>query len=208
MTGAMDMHSATKTAISQRFLRFFDDGVIELENLEDVILATPRRTEYTDIGMGEIDRAKLIYLLNNMSWIFICLFANQDFRECFYDAVMIEKALLQVSREEYRDFREDMLLDEKGAMPGAKIGIDFTKYNGKLDSELGAMLSASMDILTQSGTSDAYWLLERELKDEALERTRFAVYNMVYLLNAIQHNGVFYKYVTIVVDNVKKQLAG
>lgn len=208
MTGTTLMNPMTKTVISQCVQQLFEKNDIDLENLEDVILATPRRVEYNDIGMGVIDSEKLIYLLSNMSWIFICLFVNQDFRECFYDAVMIEKALLQVSREEYRDFRDDMLLDGKNIMPQGKTGVDLSVYDAKTGTNLPAILSKSMMELVTSGTSEAYWALESELAGEALERTKFAVYNMIYLLNAIQHNGVFYKYVYIVVDNVKKQLAG
>lgn len=206
MTGSMHVNPMTKEAVSRHMSRLYPDGMFRLDDFEDLILATPQRTQYSDIGLGTLDSEMFVYALQNLPWINICLFVNGDFRECFCDAVMIEKALLQVSRREYLEFREDMTMDGDDKLPKGKIGINFAAYDQQTDDAVAALISSGSRVLSESGTSEAYDLLLKELSGEALDRTKYAVHNLVYLINALEHNGVFRKYVTIVVENVKKQL--
>lgn len=206
MTGSIHMNPMTKEALSRHMSRMYPDGMFRLDDFEDLILATPQRTQYADIGMGTLDGDTFIYALQNLPWINICLFVNGDFRSCFCDAVMIEKALLQVSRREYLEFREDMTMDGDDGLPGKKVGVNFAAYDQKTDNVVGTLISSGFKVLSESGTADAYDLLLKELDGEAMDKTKYAVYNLVYLVNALEHNGVFRKYVNIVVENVKKQL--
>lgn len=206
MTGLIHVNPMTKEAITRHMSRCFPDGMFPLEKFEDMSLATPARSKYADIGMGEIDKDMFIYALTNLPWINICLFVNDDFRECFCDAVMIEKALLQVSRREYLEFRDEMTMDGDSDLPAASIAVNFASFSQEIDSAIGTLIAQGYTLLVGSGTHEAYDLLLKELSGDALEKTGYVVYHLVYLINALRHNGVFRKYVTIVVENVKKQL--
>mgnify|MGYP006990157164 CR=1 FL=1 len=108
------------------------------------------------IGMGEIDKDMFIYALTNLPWINICLFVNDDFRECFCDAVMIEKALLQVSRREYLEFRDEMTMDGDSDLPAASIAVNFASFSQEIDSAIGTLIAQGYTLLVGSGTHEAY----------------------------------------------------
>lgn len=215
MTGTKSIKIETKMAIEQKLGLFFPEGMFDMERFEDLALATPQRKNYSDIGMGEVNLSVLQYVMANIDWINICLFVNDDFRSCFYDAIMIEKALLQVSRSEYLDFRDDMSLDKdttgKGGPGDRLVNVDFSIYSMGMDSSIGSLIMPAHSKFIGDGNQEAYFEILDDLRkspgDGALSRVEYAVYNFIYVLNALQYNGVFRKYVTIVVDNVKKQLS-
>ena len=209
MTGLDSIHERVRISLRSCVDMIRGSASVDMERFEDLILATPARRNYCDIGTGDIRSSTMQYLTENAQWIGVCLFANSDFRACFKDAILIEKALLQVSRKEYADFREEMtLMSEKNPAGGdAVIGVNLSEYSSKADDTVRGMLSAGQGRFSAANMGEVYEELLQELSPEDRADTAYALYNLVYLVNAMNRNGVFRKYVRLVLDNVKRQLA-
>lgn len=209
MTGFGAVHDRIRGALTEHLKLFYDLEKMDLDRMEDLILATPARKAYQDIGADCIRQDTMSYLAVNLPWINVCLFVNEDFRACFKDAILIEKALLNVSPGEYAEFREEMTLASEATDLGRNrtIPVNLSVYDGKTDAALGSALMGGLKALFAMGMSDAYNELVKSLSGQELEDTNYVAYNLVFFVNALNRNGVFGKYVRIVIDNVKKQLA-
>ena len=209
MLGLEALHMDTKTAFMRAMDRYYGSGFLDPERFEDMVLSTPERKKWADIGTDWIPRSVLEYVVANYQWINVCLFVNADFRDCFRDAVLIEKALLQVSRQEYLDFRDEMTLASEANKLAAeeRVGINLAAYDISVDNGLNGMIQMGMQGFYRAGMTEAYAALLGTLEDDAMDGTKFAAYNILYVANAMSRNGVFRKYVNIVIDNVKKQLS-
>lgn len=183
-------------------VKFYDPGL-----MEDLILATSDRSMYPNIGTDKISLRCLKYVLDNAWWISVCMFVNDDFRSCFDDAIMIEKALLQVNDKEYEDFRDDMTLPSDTAEPDKFVSVRLDSYSEAMERSLLSMLGVSRKAFTKAGMNEAYAELLDTMDRKARTETASIVHNLLYVLNAMNYNGVFKKYVTLVVDSVKKQLS-
>lgn len=209
MLGLEALHIDTKMAFTRGMDRYYGKGFLEEGRFEDMVLATPERRKWADIGTDWIPGSVLQYILDNYQWINVCLFVNADFRDCFRDAVLIEKALLQVSRKEYLDFREEMTLASEAnrGVGDDRIGINLSAYDLQTAMAMDNMVEAGMKNFYRAGMSEAYATLLGTLDPDAMDGTKFAAYNIIYVANAMARNGVFRKYVSIVIENVKKQLS-
>ena len=177
------------------------------DTIEDIILFTQKRQDYSNIGSDKIHSVVLKYILDNIFWINVCLYVNDDFRSCFDDAIAIEKALLQVNDQEYIDFRDDMTLDsESGAEMSPEIPINLSAFNEALARMLVNSIRSSKVNFDKSNMDDVYVELMDTIEGEECESVKYIINNMVYVINALNRNNVFHKYVNLVVDSVKAQL--
>ena len=209
MLGLEALHADTRTALMKSMSRYYGENFLDGTRFEDMVLATPERSKWADIGTDWIYKNIFEYIIANYKWINICLFVNADFRDCFRDAVLIEKALLQVSRKEYADFRDDMTLASEANkfVTEPRLTVNLAAYDTATSAIIDKMIEDGMKDFYRAGMSDAYTMLLTSLEPDAMEGTKFAAYNIVYVANALARNGVFRKYVSIVIDNVKKQLS-
>lgn len=208
MQGLNGVHALTKDAIEKTLMKVYKKPIYNIGQIEDIVLFTSERTNYSNIGTDCIRLSKMMYMLENIYWINVCLFVNKDFRSCFDDAIAIEKALLQVNDIEYNDFREDMILaDEEDAMGDKSVPIDLSNYSDKMEMAIMSRLDNAAQVFYRAGMTDVYDDLidtfDRQLEAEIM----YTIHNMVYVINAMNRNGVFNKYVRLVVDSVKKQLS-
>lgn len=208
MTGTECVHKMTLEAISEIYGRMYRGQGYDVSQLEDLVLMTSERTTYPDIGTDKISSAVLGYACQNADWINVCLFVNADFRSCFTDAIMIEKALLQVSDMDYKDFREDMVLaSDKDRAAGKNIPIRLDEYSQRTADTIENIMSKGHTAFFDAGMTEAYDELMNGMDRDERDEVAYIAYNMMYVMNALNRNGVFRKYVTIVVDSVKKQLS-
>lgn len=209
MTGLEGIEPRTGMALEKALRTMYPPELGSPEELEDLILLTPERENWADIGMGKKYLGTVKYMVVNAFWINVCLFVNADFRECFHDAILIEKALLQVTDSEYADFRDDMVLAdaEDRDMYDRQMAIDFSRYSSQMDSTFNGILAKAKQQFFEDGMSDAYDELANGFDRETKESVAYVVANMAYVANAMDLNGVFNKYVHLVVDSVIEQLA-
>lgn len=208
MTGTECVHNGTRKFMADICRRFFPDGRIDIENMEDLILWTDERKTYPPIGTECTTGRVMNYLAVNADWINICLFVNADFRACFSDAIMIEKALLQVSDIDYKDFREDMVLaSDKERATDTRVDIHLERYSNKIADVLTNFMTNGRSSFFNAGMSDAYDELLETLDRNERSEVAYVMHNMMYVVNAMTYNGVFNKYVRLVVDSVKRQLS-
>lgn len=199
---ALTQDALGKILVTLYPVKFYDPGL-----MEDLVLATSDRSMYPNIGTDKISLRCLKYVLDNAWWISVCMFVNDDFRSCFDDAIMIEKALLQVNDKEYEDFRDDMTLPSDTAEPDKFVSVRLDSYSEAMERSLLSMLGVSRKAFTKAGMDEAYAELLDTMDRKARTETASIVHNLLYVLNAMNYNGVFKKYVTLVVDSVKKQLS-
>jgi len=198
----------TKEAVSKILNLLYSKELYNTENIEDLVLFTEERSNYSTIGTDTIRASVMAYILQNIYWISVCLFVNEDFRSCFDDAIAIEKALLQVNDQEYEDFRDEMTLDsDSKSGTDANVRIDIDKYSDKVERMLCSTISNSSKAFENAGMKDVYLELMTSFEKKVLAEMQYTIHNFVYVINAMNRNGVFYKYVNLVVDSVKKQLS-
>lgn len=208
MTGTECVHANTRRFMADTCRRFFPDGRVDIENMEDLVLWTDERRTYPPIGTECTTARVMNYLSVNADWINVCLFVNADFRACFSDAIMIEKALLQVSDIDYKDFREDMVLaSDKERATDTRLDIHLENYSSKMADILTNLMSNGRSAFFKAGMSEAYDELLSTLNRAEATEVAYVMYNMMYVVNAMTYNGVFNKYVRLVVDSVKRQLS-
>lgn len=209
MTGIEGIHALTAECMKRIGSRLYPDSKFDIQKMEDLVLATEDRTMYPDIGTDHTNVRVMNYMATNADWINVCLFVNEDFRACFNDAIMIEKALLQVSDVDYKDFREDMVLaSDKARETDKSIPIRFDKYNRQMEDIVMNYMNNGHSSFFSAGMTEAYSELMSEMSRQEREEVSYIAYNMIYVLNAMTWNGVFNKYVNLVIDSVKKQLSG
>lgn len=209
MTGTTSLDSRTAEAIEKLLGIAYPPGLYDPGLLEDLILATPERENYSSIGTDGIKQSRMLYLFDNLFWVSVCLFVNKDFRDCFHDAILIEKALLQVNEEEYADFRDDMVLagDEDADMGDRFVRINLARYSSSADMAFRSRLEGSKQKFWSAGMMDAYEELSDGFDAETKASVSYVIHNMLYMVNALDKNGVFNKYVHLVVDSVRDQLS-
>ena len=206
MEGLKPLNPLVQSAAEKMLARLYKPNMYDLNSFEDVILFTERRTEYSNIGTDAIDFNTMLYMIENIYWINVCLFVNNDFRACFEDAITIEKALLMVNDQDYEDFREEMTLDEdKG--PDKTVSINLSTYNDKMEMAIVNRMDKCRQEFYQAGMTDVYDDLIATFENKTAIEITYIIHNMIYVINAFNRNGVFKKYVTLVVDSVKQQLA-
>lgn len=200
------VHSSTKIAISKIFDMAYKSNMYKLENMEDVVLFTAKRVDYPNIGTDVINIDDMTYLADNIFWINVCLFVNDDFRACFDDAITIEKALLQVNDQDYEDFRDEMILDNINSDATKSVPINLASYNTRVEQAVIKRITDANQNFFNSGMTDVYDDLTRTFDATTGAAITHIIHNMIYVINAFSRNGVFKKYVTLVVDSVKTQL--
>ena len=150
----------------------------------------------------------MTYILENIYWINVCLFVNEDFRSCFDDAIMIEKTLLQVNDQEYQDFKDDMTLDDPNQKgPDKNVVINLSNHSDKMEMALFARIEDAKQKFFNAGMTEVYEDLLNTFEKRTELEVSYTVHNLVYVINAMNRNGVFHKYVRLVVDSVKEQLS-
>lgn len=208
MLGTGCAHDATRRFMGETCRRFFPDGKMDLEQMEDLVLWTDERKTFPPIGTECTTARVMNYLFCNADWINVCLFVNEDFRACFNDAIMIEKALLQVSDIDYKDFREDMVLaSDKERETDTRVDIRLDAYSDKMERVLTNFMNNGRSEFFNAGMTEAYDELLDSMSKAEREEVAYIMYNIMYVANAMTYNGVFNKYVRLVVDSVKKQLS-
>ncbi len=214
-TGIECLHPLVQEAVEKFYQKMYPPGssgkqVYDLTRLEDMELTLSEQQKVYNIGTSMITTRTLKYLLNNSFWINVCLLVNADFRACFDDAIMIEKALMQVDDVQYSDFRDDMTLpvaDED--LTGIKsFKVDFSAYRGSYEGLVLNGTQAAWTNFVNAGMSDAYQALLDDVPYDRDKGPGFLniIHAIVYVANAMNRNGVFDKYVRLVVESVKKQL--
>jgi len=197
----------SKDAIFRMLSEIYDQKMYDVNQIEDIVLFTSGREDYSNIGTDSIKLSVMKYVTDNIFWMSVCLFVNEDFRSCFDDAIAIEKMLLQVNDIEYADFRDDMTLNEKINEPDQNVGIDLNNYRPEIDQAImGSILNAEK-AFANAGMVNVYKELIETFDKEVLNAVRYTVHNYVYVINAMNRNGIFNKYVKLVVNSVKKQLS-
>lgn len=198
----------TKDSIAKLLNLLYADNMYDTEYIEDLVLFTEERENYSTIGTENIKTSVFKYILTNIYWINVCLFVNEDFRSCFDDAIAIEKALLRVNDQEYEDFRDEMTLnDDDNGRTDTYIEINIDKYNNVVDEAVkNSIMSASRDF-EKAGMVDVYLELMKNFDSKTLSEISYVIHNLLYIINALNRNGVFNKYVRLVIESVKKQLA-
>ena len=200
------VHPLTKDAVIKLLEMTYDKGLYDIGQIEDIVLFTEKRSEYQSIGTDMMDLDNMKYMCDNIFWINICLYVNADFRACFNDAITIEKALMQVNDVEYQDFRDDMTLDDDDGKVHKNFPIELSSYNGNVEAALTNMLKKARNDFFNAGMTDVYEDLSKGFDSKSAQEIAYVIHNMVYVINAFNRNGVFRKYVTLVVDSVRKQL--
>lgn len=196
------------STIEKVYASIYDAKLYDLELMEDMILLTPKRDDVcTNIGTDKIQVSTFQYVVQNILWINVCLFVNEDFRSCFDDAIAIEKALTQVNDIDYQDFRDDMALASNSNAVRQNYTIDFTKYNKQLCDTIIIQMAKNMKSFDTYGMIPVYKELMDEFKIQEIRSIQYILHNMVYVVNAMNWNDVFNKYVRIVVDKVRDQLS-
>ena len=206
MEGLKPINSLTQSAIEKILERLYKPKMYDLNSFEDVILFTNRRTEFSNIGADCIKFSHMLYLIENIYWINVCLFVNSDFRACFEDAITIEKALLMVNDQDYEDFRDEMTLDEPDATDQT-VNIDLASYNDKMEMAIIHRMDKCRQDFYQAGMTDVYDDLIATFEEKTALEITYIIHNIIYVINAFNRNGVFKRYVMLVVDSVKKQLS-
>lgn len=202
------IHQNSKAYINTLMTKVYGN-IYKPEQVEDIILWTERRNEYPNIGTESVQMSTMKYIADNIYWINICLFVNADFRACFDDAITIEKALLQVNDMEYQDFRDDMTLDEE-KIPGDKtFSVNLTHYNDKIENVVTNLTDVAKTMFYKAGMTEVYNDLAKSLDSDRklFGDISYILHNMMYVINSFNRNGVFRKYVRLVVDSVKQQLS-
>lgn len=208
MQGLDGVNSLTKESIEKILSRIYKSSIYDTSQIEDIVLFTEGRTEFPNIGTDVIQLDHMMYITENIYWINICLFVNEDFRSCFDDAIIIEKALLQVNDLEYQDFREDMILDESDDKATNKnVTINLSHYSDKMEMALLNRIDNAKQKFFKAGMTDVYDDLITSFDNGIRMEVSDIIHNLVYVINAINRNGVFRKYVKLVVESVKNQLS-
>lgn len=210
MQGLDVMHASTRETADKLLRLVYGPQLYDPGQMEDVILMTRRRSEFPNIGTDKINMRTMMYIIENIYWMNVCLYVNEDFRSCFDDAVMIEKALLRVNDQEYQDFRDDMTLEEsepQAGSGGGAIPIDFMSYSEQLAGAIASRVDKAKVEFYNAGMTDVYNDLTNSFDPKTKASVSYVIHNMMYVVNAMNRNGVFKKYVTLVVDSVKAQLS-
>ena len=198
----------TKDSIAKLLNLVYADNMYDLEYIEDLVLFTEERENYSTIGTENIKTSVFKYILSNIYWINVCLFVNEDFRSCFDDAIAIEKALLRVNDQEYEDFRDEMTLNtDDDSATDTYINININEYNNVVDDVIKNNIMMSSKEFEKSGMIDVYLELMKSFDSKTLGEISYVIHNLLYVINAINRNGVFNKYIRLVIESVKKQLA-
>ena len=195
-----------KEAVAKNMKALYTRNLCDLSQIEDIELFTDGRANYPNIGTGEIRMNNMKYVAEHAFWINVCLYVNKDFRACFNDAITIERALQMVNDQEYADFRDEMTLDSDDADLGPAVAINFSRYSDKLDGFVDMLMSKARTEFRNAGMIDVYDDLAINMDRADVTDVSFIINNMVYIINAFNRNGVFRKYVTLVIDSVRKQL--
>lgn len=209
MTGMSGVEPRTAMALERYCKILYGDKLYDMDAFEDMVLATAERENYSNIGTDTLKLSTLKYVTSNAFWINVCLFVNSDFRDCFHDAILIEKALMQVSDVEYQDFRDDMTLESDGlADTGDRLmPVRLDSCSPSTERVFENMLKNNENAFYNAGMSEAYGELLDTMDRQTAQDTSYVIHNAVYMTNAMDKNGVFNKYVHLVVDSVKKQLS-
>lgn len=199
------LHPASKDAVTTILGSLYGSRYDPVQT-EDIALYTERRSEFPNIGTNNMQLSCMKYMMNNIYWINICMYVNEDFRACFNDAITIEKALLQVNDEEYQDFRDDMTLEDPSP-EDKKIDINLSNYSNVMEMSIRNNIDVAKMAFYKAGMTEVYDDLARNFDRKTASEISYIAHNMLYVINAFNRNGVFRKYVTLVVDSVKKQLS-
>lgn len=197
----------SKDAIFRMLSEIYDQKMYDVNQIEDIVLFTSGREDYSNIGTDSVKLSVMKYITENIFWISVCLFVNEDFRSCFDDAIAIEKMLLQVNDIEYADFRDDMTLNEKINEPDQNVGIELNNYRQEIDQAIMGSILGAEKSFAAAGMVNVYKDLIETFDKDVLNAVKYTIHNYVYIINAMNRNGIFNKYVKLVVNSVKKQLS-
>lgn len=200
------LHPSSKDAV-KTVMRTMYDKLYDPSQTEDILLFTERRSEFPNIGTDCVEMSTMKYMSDNAYWINVCMYVNADFRACFNDAITIEKALLQVNDIEYQDFRDDMTLERDKDPDDKTISVNLGSYDSGMEMAVRNRLDLSKSQFYKAGMTEVYNDLASGFDRQTAAEVSYIAHNMLYVINAFNRNGVFRKYVMLVVDSVKKQLS-
>lgn len=186
--------------------KFWTKNLFQMSDIIDIgLLSEECRQNYANIGIKNISQDVLDFVLNNIYWINICLYVNQDFREAVYDSIVIEQALGEVDESDYVDLRDDMRIASVingRSQSNYDVNIDkplpqndVQRFNRNIEESITDLKSFKLD--------NIYDELQRSLTGDVYNQVVLINNNLVYALNAFDKNDILYKYVTLVVKNVR-----
>lgn len=186
--------------------KFWTKDIFKMSEIIDIgLLSEECRQNYANIGIKNISQDVLDFVLNNIYWINICLYVNQDFREAVYDSIVIEQALGEVDESDYVDLRDDMRI---ASVINARSQLN---YDVNIDKPLpqndvqrfNKNVADSLNDIKSFKLDNIYTELQRSLTGGVYDQVVLIDNNLVYALNAFDKNDILYKYVTLVVKNVR-----
>lgn len=207
MQGLDVLHPTVQDEANRVLRVIYGDTLCDTKLMEDAILFTRRRSEFPNIGTDKINLRPLMYILENIFWINVCLFVNEDFRACFDDAITIEKALLRVNDQEYEDFRDEMKLASGDSDPDKAVDVDLMSYGEDYGMAVEGRVETAKSNFYKSGMTEVYNELMSGFDPKSRASVMYVIHNLVYVVNSFNRNEVFRKYVMLVVDSVRRQLA-
>lgn len=186
--------------------KFWAKNIFKMSEIIDIgLLSEECRQNYANIGIKNISQEVLDFVLENIYWINICLYVNKDFREAVYDSIVIEQALGEVDTNDYIDLRDDMRISSvtnSRSQVNYDVNIDkplpqsdIQRFNKNVENSLNDVKSFKLD--------NIYAELQRSLTGDVYDQIVLIDNNLVYALNAFDKNDILYKYVSLVVKNVR-----
>lgn len=189
--------------------KFWTKNLFQMSDIVDIALMSEEgRQNYSNIGSDSISQDVMDFVLNNIHWINICLYVNSDFREAVYDSIVIEQAIGEVDESDYTDLREDMRIPslfQKRSQSKYSVNIDKPLPANDFQRFLKNINDSSVD-LKNFRLDNIYAELQQNLTGDTYNQVVLINNNLVYAMNAFDKNDILFKYVQLVVENVRNIL--
>lgn len=190
--------------------KFWSKNLFNMADVIDIgLLSEELRQEYASIGSESISQDVIDFVFSNIHWINICLYVNADFREAVYDSITIEQAISEVDEDDYIALREDMRiasLFQSRSQSKYSVNIDMP-LPGNDVQRFVQNISSSAGEMQKFKLEQIYRDLQSSLTGDVLNQVVSINSNMVYALNAFDKNDILFKYVQLVVTNVRNILS-
>lgn len=190
--------------------KFWSKNLFDMDNVIDIgLLSEELRQGYASIGIESISQDVIDFVFSNIHWINICLYVNDDFRDAVYDSVVIEQAISEVDESDYIELRDDMRiasLFQSRSQSKYSVNIDIPLPGNDIQRFLNSIGSSEGE-MQKFRLEQIYKDLQASLSGNALNQVVSINSNMVYALNAFDKNDILFKYVQLVVTNVRNILS-
>ena len=190
--------------------KFWSKNLFNMADVIDIgLLSEELRQEYASIGSESISQDVIDFVFSNIHWINICLYVNADFREAVYDSITIEQAISEVDEDDYIALREDMRiasLFQSRSQSKYSVNIDMPLPGGDVQRFVQSIGSSAGE-MQKFKLEQIYRDLQSSLSGDVLNQVVSINSNMVYALNAFDKNDILFKYVQLVVTNVRNILS-